>query len=104
MSAPELLACPLCSHPPASILRPRLVRGVRKGRWFIVTAFGCPHMDTMRADNDGDAPEPLAAWWDAWAATEAAKRCAAAGMDFDQAARFLDGLRPFQYAPAVVRR
>lgn len=71
---------------------------------MIVTGFGCDHFDLRRADNSADTPEPLANTWDTWAATEAAKHCASRSMHFDQAARFLDALRPSQYAPGIVRR
>lgn len=104
MNEHDLFACPICSHPPALISRPLLVRGVRAKRWMIVTALHCDHMPLRRADNSEENAEPLVIRWNKWVATEAAKRCAAAGMDFDRAARFLDDLRPFSYRPALVRR
>lgn len=99
-----LLACPLCSTPPAVLSRPTCVRGARMGRFFLVPAAHCQHIDTLRADNDADGPEPLVEWWNTWAAKAAATRCAARGMSDEAAARWFDALRPHQYAPTLVRR
>lgn len=71
---------------------------------MLVAAGSCPHMDLWRGDNSAESPEPLVTWWNEWAAAEAAKRCAARGMSLEDAARWLDSLRPHQYAPAIVRR
>lgn len=99
-----LLACPLCSTPPAAISRPTCTRGVRSGRYFLIAGPNCDHLDTWRADNNADNPDQLVAWWNEWAAAEAAKRCAARGMSEEAAARWFDGLRPHQYAAGLVRR
>jgi hypothetical protein len=94
----QLTACPLCSHPPHLVVRPSCVRGVRSGRWMIVTGAGCPHLDIWRADNVADDPVPLVDWWNAWVRTEAAGRSAARGHTEEQAAAFLRALQPANYS------
>ena len=98
MSAPELIACPACSHPPAWVARPYCFRGVRSGVWMIITAPNCPHMDVNRADNSSPDAEPLAARWNAWATEEAPKVAAARGHTPERATAFLSALQPERYS------
>lgn len=98
MTEHDLLACPICSHPPALISRPLLVCGVRSKRWMIVTALHCDHMPVMQAANIADEPAPLVSRWNAWAEAEATKRIEHEGHTPDRAEKFRAALLPHRYS------
>jgi inosine-uridine nucleoside N-ribohydrolase len=64
---------------------------------MIVTEAGCTHMDIWRADNSGDAAEPLVSKWNAWVEAEAAKIATDRGLSPEMAAKRLQALRPHSY-------
>lgn len=92
-----ILACPLCSTPPL-ISRPSCVRGVRSGRWFMVSGPGCDHVDGSALAPSADDPDTLIPVWNEWATAQAAERSAAAGHTPERAAAFLAALAEPRYS------
>lgn len=93
-----LLACPDCSSPRAKMFaRPMAYRGVRSGRWMILAAGGCDHVDVRESWNSGDEPEPLIAIWNERATKAAADRSARLQHTPEQAADFLAALQEPRY-------
>jgi len=98
MTEHDLLACPLCSHPPSLVSRPTCVRGAGSGKYFIVCGIHCDHMPVMQADNSADEPAPLVARWNAWAEAEATKRIERENFTPERAARLRAAMQPHRYS------
>ena len=92
-----ILACPLCSTPPM-ISRPSCVRGVRSGRWFMVSGPHCDHVDGSALARSAETADELIPDWNSWATKEAAVRSERAGHTPEKAAAFLAALQELRYS------